>query len=632
MGKLFARYLKPYFGLVVLVVVVTLTQVAAQLYLPKMMSDIVNVGIVQKGSTIKGSLGSDAQQIRYLLQHGSWMLGVTLVSVASAIAAGYLCSRVSAFLARDLREKVFARVEKFSLVEFDHFSTASLIIRSTNDIQQIQQMAFMLLRLALMSPCFFIVALVFAFQENAQLAWIFAVVLPLIIGLFLLVTRLVMPIFRGIQKKTDHLNLIAREGLTGVRVIRAFNRQAFQQQRFREANDDLTDANLRVFRIMVVLFPLMMFIIQVTTVAIVWFGGGLIADGGLSVGNMMAFMQYAMQVLFSLMMLSMILVMLPRASVSAERVMEVLDTRPVILDPADAQLQAEKQEGEYVHTSQSGKAGTELPLEGGAVAPADKSPQAPPLPSSPLAALEFDEVSFFYGKSEVPALSSLSFRAAQGSVLAIIGSTGAGKSTLLNLIERLYDASTGRVLLNGKDVRDYRQQELHDRIGYIPQKAVLFSGTIAENIRFGKAEASDEEVIAALTTAQAWEFVSELAQGINAPVSQGGANFSGGQKQRLAIARALIRRPEIYLFDDSFSALDLQTDAALRASLKPLLAESIQVIVAQRISTIQDADQILVLEDGRVCGLGTHRQLLAENAVYREIASSQLTEEEMAHV
>jgi ATP-binding cassette subfamily B protein len=594
MTKLLVRYLKPYRLLVVLIVLCTLAQVGSQLYLPRLMSDIVDVGIARKGADAAGSMGTDAVQMHYLLVHGGRMLAITLAAGLAAIAAGFLCSRVSAALGRDLREKIFARVEAFSLVEFGRFSTASLIIRSTNDIQQIQQMSFMLLRLALMSPCFVVVAFGLAIAESRQLSWIFVVAMPLLVLIMLFTMRFVMPIFRRIQKKTDHLNLVAREGLTGVRVIRAFNRQTFQQERFRAANDDLTDDNIRVNRMMITLFPVVMFLMQLTSVAIVWFGSKLIVNSGLEVGSMMAFMQYAMQVLFSFMFLAMILVMLPRASVSAERVTEVLDTQPVILNPPET----------------------------------DKEVSA----SIPAPSLVFDRVTFSYGQaSEEPALREVSFQVRAGTTLAIIGSTGAGKSTLLNLIERLYDVTSGSIVVSGRDVRAYRQHELHERIGYVPQKAVLFSGTIADNIRFGKGEATDDEVVQALKTAQAWEFVRELEEGINAPVVQDGANFSGGQRQRLAIARALIKKPELYLFDDSFSALDLTTDALLRAALKPLMENSVQLIVAQRISTIADADQIVVLDEGQVCGLGTHRQLLAENKVYQEIASSQLTEEEIAH-
>ena len=604
MRKLFLRYLKPYPIQLALIVLTTLTQVGLQLYLPRLMSNIVDIGIVHKGvdpsTAAAGVVGTYATQTAYLWQMGSLMLGITVLAGIAATFAGFFCSRVSAGLARDLREYVFAAVGTFSLVEMNRFSTASLIIRSTNDIQQIQQMTFMLLRLALASPLFIVVAFVLAFSENAQLSWVFAAAIPLFALLFLLAVKYVMPIFRGIQKKTDHLNLIAREGLTGVRVIRAFNRQSFQQDRYRAANDDLTDANIRAYKIMIALMPAVMFVIQVTTIAIVWFGGHIIADGGLELGSMMAFMQYVMWVLYSLMFMSMIVVMIPRASVSAERVIEVLDTQPAIADPAIVQMQADKN----VQTSH-------------------------------FATLEFDDISFhFEGQdgtiSETAALCNISFTARKGQTFAIIGSTGSGKSTIMNLAVRLYDVSSGRILLDGTDVRDYAQEDLRKRIGYVPQKAVLFTGTIADNVRFGNPNASDDAVVDALKIAQAWDFVSELPDGLETAVSQGGTNFSGGQRQRLAIARAVLKRPEVYLFDDSFSALDLQTDAQLRTALKPLCADSTMIIVAQRITTIQDADQILVLEEGKICGMGTHDELMEHSATYREIAASQLTASEVA--
>ncbi|MCL2746439.1 MAG: ABC transporter ATP-binding protein/permease [Coriobacteriia bacterium] len=627
MRRLFLRYLKPYPFALVMIVVTTLAQVGFQLYLPTLMSSIVDTGIVRKGMSEQdaaaGIIGTYATQMDYLIQVGGLMLGVTVLSGIAAVLAGYYCSRASAGLARDLREKVFAKVENFSLVEINRFSTASLIIRSTNDIQQIQQVSFMLLRMGLTVPAYIVVAFALAFRENMQLSWIFAAVLPVFFGIFLVTMKYVMPIFRSIQKKTDHLNLIAREGLTGVRVIRAFNRQAFQQARYALANDDLTDANIRAYKIMITLMPLVMLVIQMTTIVIIWFGGHLLADGGVQLGSLMAFQQYVMWVLYSLMFLSMLMVMVPRASVCAERVMEVLDTEPVIKDPVE---------------------GTELDVEQAATAAALCSDAADssvtPVPvvvgSDSAGSLEFDDVSFLFEDQkgvagEVPTLCNISFRARRGQTFAIIGSTGSGKSTIANLAMRLYDVSSGRILLDGTDIRQMPQQDLRDRMGYIPQKAVLFTGTLAENIRYGKSDASDEEVIEALKIAQAWDFVEQLPEGLDTEVAQGGTNFSGGQRQRLAIARALVKKPEVYLFDDSFSALDLRTDAQLRTALKPLQENSTMVIVAQRIMTIQDADQIMVLEDGRVGGIGTHDELMASNKVYQEIAASQLTAEEVAH-
>ena len=600
MRKLFLRYLKPYPFALVMIVLTTLAQVGFQLYLPTLMSSIVDTGIVRMGiseaDAAAGIVGTYATQYAYLLRVGSLMLGMTVLSGIAAVLAGYFCSRVSAGLARDLREKVYSKVENFSLVEINRFSTASLIIRSTNDIQQIQQVSFMLLRMGLTVPAYIIIAFALAFRENAELSWIFAAVVPLFILIFAVTIKFVMPIFRSIQKKTDHLNLIAREGLTGVRVIRAFNRQPFQQSRYKAANDDLTNANISAYKIMIALMPIVMFVIQISTIAIVWFGGHLMADGGVQLGSLMAFQQYVMWVLFSLMFLSMIMVMVPRASVCAERVMEVLDTEPVIEDPAASEARQ---------------------------------------PEPGRADLEFDKVVFSFEDQkgicgEVPTLCHISFRARKGETFAIIGSTGSGKSTIANLAIRLYDVSEGRILLDGVDIRELNQKDLRRRIGYIPQKAVLFSGTLGDNIRFGNPDASDEEVIEALKVAQAWDFVSEMTDGLESYVAQGGTNFSGGQRQRLAIARALLKKPEVYIFDDSFSALDLKTDAQLRTALKPLRKHSTMIIVAQRIMTIQDADQIMVLEDGKVGGIGTHDELMASNKVYQEIAASQLTAEEVA--
>lgn len=624
MRKLFLRYLKPYPFALVMIVITTLAQVGFQLYLPTLMSSIVDTGIVHKGISAEdvaaGVVGTYATQMSYLVQVGGLMLGVTLLSGIAAVLAGYFCSRASAGLARDLREKVFTKVENFSLVEINRFSTASLIIRSTNDVQQIQQVSFMLLRMGLTVPAYIVVAFALAFRENAQLSWVFAAVLPVFFAIFLLTIKYVMPIFRSIQKKTDHLNLIAREGLTGVRVIRAFNRQAFQQARYALANDDLTDANIRAYKIMIALMPLVMLVIQMTTIIIIWFGGHLLADGGVQLGSLMAFQQYVMWVLYSLMFLSMLMVMVPRASVCAERVMEVLDTEPAIADPSPASKEQPAKKAGGSEEGASGSGGRE---------------EAHPSSTDDSKSLEFSEVDFLFEDQkgvagEVPTLQDISFAAHRGQTFAIIGSTGSGKSTIANLAMRLYEVSSGQILLNGIDIRQMPQQELRNRMGYIPQKAVLFTGTLAENIRYGKPDASDEEVIEALKIAQAWDFVKTLPEGLDSEVAQGGTNFSGGQRQRLAIARALVKKPEVYLFDDSFSALDLRTDAQLRAALKPLQKDSTMIIVAQRIMTIQDADQIMILEDGRIGGIGTHDELMASNTVYQEIAASQLTAEEVA--
>ncbi len=610
MGKLLKNYLiKPYWLIMIVILVFTAIQVSAQLNLPNIMSEIVDVGINQHGVepqldpehpdqavVDKIASASDSTQMNYLLRKGGEMLGVVAIMMVGATFAGFFVSRASAALARDLREKVFARVEAFSLNEFDKFSTASLIIRSTNDVQQVQQMTFMLSRLGLMAPMTSIFALFMAIDKGKGLAWIIAAIIPLVALVIGIAISRVMPLFRSVQKKQDRLNMVAREGLTGVRVIRAFNRQGFQQKRFANANNDLTDTFIKANRTMVTLIPIVMFIIMMAQVAALWFGGNMIGANNLFLGDLFAFIQYAMQMLMSLLMFVFILVMLPRAAVSGSRILEILDTEPIILDPDNAT------------TQRAESALKEAPVS-----------------------LEFKDASFFFENGEEPAVQDITFAARAGTTTAIIGSTGSGKSTILNLAERLYDTSKGEVLVDGVDVREHTQYDLHDRIGYIPQKAVLFSGTIAENIRFGKPDATEEEINEALRIAQASEFVDELDDGIESYVAEGGTNFSGGQKQRLAIARALVKKPDIYLFDDSFSALDLQTDANLRAALKPLLKESLAVIVAQRISTIMDADQIIVLDEGKIVGLGTHEELLKNNEVYQEIAKSQLSEEELAH-
>ena len=610
-------------------------QVTCNLRLPKEMSDIVNVGIVQKG--IPGNMQTDpavaaqvaeamsvaptsitANQRAYFIEKGALMLGITLLAGVAAVLAGYFASRVSAAVARDLRVDIFSKIEYFSLLEFDRFSTASLIIRSTNDIQQVQQMTFFILRLATMAPLTALGALYMSLHTDASLTWVLGVTLPL---LFITIGILIyygMPIFRSIQTKTDHLNLIAREGLTGVRVIRAFNRQPTQQARFTDANDDLTGATVKVNRMMVTMMPIMQLLMQFTTIAIIWFGSHHINDMTMRLGDMMAFLQYAAQILFSILMLSMIFVMYPRASVSAERINEVLETIPSIEDPpvvaSGAQDKGTKAEPEAgVVQSVTAESGV------GTVQSADTAPS-----------VEFKGVTFAFQGGEEAATCNISFATPTDTVTALIGSTGSGKSTILNLIVRLYDVTSGAVLVDGVDVRDISQHRLRESIGYVPQRAVLFNGTIAENIRFGKSDATDEEVWRALEIAQASDFVSALPDGIESHVAQGGVNLSGGQKQRLAIARAIVKKPRIYLFDDAFSALDLKTDAALREALKPELKNAVTLIVAQRISTIVDADQILVLDEGCVVGRGTHDELLATNRVYREIAQSQMTEEELA--
>lgn len=589
MSKIFKNF-KPYLPLVLVIIVLTVGQVMGTLELPNQMSDIVDIGIVSKGITnpTTQGVGTSATQLHYIINKGLLMLLISGVTVAFSICAGYLASRISAGIARDLRSKVFSRVEAFSLGDIDKFSIASLIIRSTNDIAQVQQISFMLMRIALVAPLMAIGAIYMALKTDAKLAWIMAVAIPVLAIIIALVARYAMPLFRNVQKKQDALNQVAREGLTGVRVIRAFNRQTTQRKRFENANNDLTNNTLRVNNIMVTLMPIMMLIVQLVSIAIIWWGAHYIDTGSLQIGSMMAFLQYAMQLMTSIMMLSMIFIMLPRAGVSAERVDEVLKTTPSISSPKQP-------------CGLTGKASVKL-----------------------------DDVSFKFEGAEEPALCNISFEAKAGTTTAIIGSTGSGKSTLLALIEHLYRPRKGEIFVNSCPLEMADEIDLRNRIGYTPQKALLFSGTIADNLRVGKADATEEEMWEALKIAQAYDFVSALPDKLESEVSQGGKNFSGGQKQRLAIARAVIRKPDIYLFDDAFSALDLTTDAKLRQALSAITEESVVITVAQRISTITHADQILVIDDGRIVGMGTHEKLLAENTVYQDIARSQLSEEELS--
>lgn len=588
MTKIF-KHFKPYLWWIMLILLLTVGQVATVLELPKLMSDIVDIGIIGKGivnPALRGT-GTSSTQLTYILTQGAIMLLIAAFSAVCAVSAGYSASRVSAGVARDLRKKVFAKVESFSLADIDKFSVASLIIRSTNDIAQVQQISFMLLRMALVAPFMGAGAIFMALRTQSGLTWILGVALPILVLIIGAMAVYAMPLFRRAQKQTDELNLVAREGLTGVRVIRAFNRVATQFNRFDTTNKDLTKTTLQVGNVMVTLMPVISLIVQLVLVAIIWFGAHLIAAGQGEIGGMMAFLQYAMNIMFALMMFSMLFMMLPRASVSAERIAEVLSVEPSIID-------------------------------GPGCAPSEK-------PS-----VVFENVSFSFEGAEEPSLCGVSFAAQAGTTTAIIGSTGSGKSTLINLMLRLYDPTQGRILISGCEARDFTLEDLRALIGYTPQKALLFSGTVADNLRVGKEDATEAEMWRALEVAQASDFVEKLTEKLDAPVAQGGLNFSGGQKQRLAIARALIGHPQIYLFDDTFSALDMATDAKLRAALAPETREAVVIIVAQRISSVVQADQIIVLDNGRIVGIGTHNQLLRENQVYQDIASSQMTEEELS--
>lgn len=570
------RFLKPFWFATTLVVVLVFFQSLTSLYLPNLMSDIVNNGLT-KGDTT------------YILQTGGWMLLVAGASIICSAIASYFASRVAMGFGRDVRGKLFTHVESFSLHEFDKVGTPSLITRATNDITQVQMATLMILRLFIMAPTMAVGGVIMAVSKDAGLSWILAVLVPILALIVGLLMSRAIPLFKSMQKKIDRINQVVREGLTGIRVIRAFDRDADENKRFDVANWDLTNTAITVNKIMAVMFPLMMLLMNVTTIAIIWFGARGIDAGQSNIGNLMAFMQYAIQILFSLLMVSIMFVMLPRASASAQRINEVLAIEPEIKDSPKTR----KLDGQHGY-------------------------------------IEFDDVTFSYPGAAEPAISNISFKAKPGEVTAIIGSTGSGKSTMVNLIPRFYDPQNGRVLLDGVDIRDLCQDELRGRIGFVPQKAVLFNGTVADNIRYGKEDATDEEVAHAAEIAQAKHFILAMQDGFDSVIAQGGTNVSGGQKQRLSIARALVRKPEIYVFDDTFSAVDFKTDAKLRAALAKETESATVVIVAQRVNTVMDADRIIVLEDGKVVGTGKHKELLSTCDVYREIVSSQLPEEALA--
>ncbi|MCL6662299.1 MULTISPECIES: ABC transporter ATP-binding protein [Paenibacillus] len=575
MMKLFSM-LKPYRIPIIFILVLVLFQSLAELYLPTLMADIVNDGI------IKGD-------IPYIWQIGGWMLVIAIGGTACSVIASYLSSRTAGGFAKQLRSRVFRHVENFSLQEFDKMGTASLITRTTNDITQVQNVLTMMLRMMIMAPLMCIGGIFMAVSQDAKLSTIFLVVLPVLGGAIALIGAKGLPLFKTIQKKLDRLNLVLREQLTGIRVVRSFNRGEHEKVRFNGANTELRDSSIKVNVLMATIMPVMMLVMNFSMIAILYFGGMRIDSGNMNIGALIAFIQYAMQIMFSLIMVSMIFVMIPRASASAERINEVLDMQPDL-----------------------------------------SNPEQPRGMKSMQGMIEFDNVTFRYPGAENPALSNISFTARSGETTAIIGGTGSGKSTLLSLIPRFYDVTEGSVRVNGTDVRELRQEDLRAKIGFVPQKAVLFTGTITENIRHGKDDATMDEVVHAARTAQAENFITEMKDGYESLIAQGGNNVSGGQKQRLSIARALVRRPEVYIFDDSFSALDFKTDAKLRAALKSETTEAAVLIVAQRVSTVMDADRILVMDEGRIVGSGTHKELLEHNEVYREIVSSQLTEEEIA--
>jgi ATP-binding cassette subfamily B multidrug efflux pump len=568
-------FLKPYRSLLLVVLVLALGQAMSNLFLPGLMAMIVDNGIIKNDT-------------RYIWTTGALMLLVALVGIMCAIVGIFCASRVALSFGKSVRNQIFAHVERFSPAEFGTITTASLITRTTNDTTQVQNAVVMLLNVMITAPITMIGGIILAINQDRALSWIFAVAIPLLLVVILFLMSKAIPLFTVIQVKLDRLNLILGEGLSGVRVIRAFDRSRYEEQRFDQANFELTQVAITVNRLVSSLMPILLLLLNVSSIAIFWFGAIRINSGEMQVGSLFAFLQYAMQILFALLMASMMVALLARASAAARRINEVLAIQPGITDSAQV-TSADKLAG-YV---------------------------------------EFRDVTFSYAGAEEPALTNVSFTARPGEVTAIIGGTGAGKSTLVSLLPRFYDVDRGYILVNGVDVREMAQEQLRARIGFVPQKALLFSGTVAENIRFGKETALQAEVEHAAEVAQASEFIAELPDGFASEVAQGGSNLSGGQKQRLAIARAMVRQPEIYIFDDSFSALDFRTEARLHMALKKEIRSSTVLLVAQRINSVMDADQIIVLDEGRVAGLGTHRELMSTCEVYREIVSSQVSSQEL---
>ena len=569
------RYYKPYIWLIALILAFLFGQAMCELALPGYMSDIINNGIVK-------------QDMDYIWKTGLIMLAVSAGTVLCSLAGSFLASRVSAKSSRDIRRALFRKVTAFSAAELEDFSTASLITRSTNDVQMVQQATVMILRLACFAPMMGIGAIVRALNTSVSLSWTVGLALLVIVCIMLMAFFLVLPKFKVLQSELDRLNLIMKERLSGILVIRAFNTEKSEEERFDTANVELTKINVFVNRAMSFMMPSLMFVMNGVSILIIWAGAHLIESQDLMIGDMLAYLQYAMQVIMSFLFITMMFIMIPRAAVSAQRIGQVLDVEPTIEDS-----------------------------------------QKPQSLENHKGVVQFSNVSFAYPDAEEKTLENISFTAQPGKTTAIIGGTGSGKSTLISLIPRFYDVTEGEILLDGINIKDMTQHELRDQIGYVPQKGMLFSGTIATNLQYGKEDATAQEMLEAAETAQALDFISEKENGFDEEVSQGGTNVSGGQKQRLSIARALVKKPKIYIFDDSFSALDFKTDKALRDALKKKVGDSTIIIVAQRINTIIDADQILVMDEGKLAGIGSHEVLMENCSVYKEIALSQLSEQEL---
>lgn len=574
--KLILKYLKNYKLLFFFNVISVFGFILVELGIPTIVATMIDVGVTNK-------------DVSFIYMMGGCIALVSLIGVGGTIALGYCCSKISTAITRDIRNDIFAKVQQFTANEFNQIGTSSMITRTNNDAFQIQQFVNVLLRTALMTPIMFIFSFIMTARASLPLSYIIAATIPLIILGVVVVAKITKPISENQQSSLDDLIRISRENLSGIRVIRAFNNDQYEQKRFKETNHRFTKYSKKLFKIMTMTQPIFFMLMNVAGLSIYWVAAHLISTGSLEIGQLVAFMDYLFHAMFSIMLFCTVFMMYPRAEVSAKRIEEVFNLDPIIKNkPADSDFDEK-------------------------------------------VSIEFDHVTFVYPDGEEPVLQDVSFKANKGEMIAFIGSTGSGKSTLVNLVPRFYDVSSGSIKINGKDIRDYDVLELRDKLGVIPQKAVLFSGTIADNIRFGKKDASDEEVEYAAKVAQAYPFIMEKENGFDEEISEGATNVSGGQKQRLSIARALVRKAQIYIFDDSFSALDFKTDAILRKELKKEMTESIMLVVAQRISSIMEADQIIVLNEGKVVGKGTHHQLLKECQIYHEIATSQLSEEELAN-